>query len=42
MRGVGILGAGLRWSQVKTLLSLWLKMAMSVLAHNLRFIDLNA
>lgn len=37
-----LVGAGLRWGQVKTLLSLRLKVALNVLAHNLKFIDLNA
>ena len=34
-------GAGLRWGQVKTHLSLRLKVALNVLAHNLKFIDLS-
>ena len=34
-------GAGLRWGQVKTYLSLRLKVALNVLAHNLKFIDLS-
>ena len=34
-----LVGAGLRWGQVKTLLSLRLKVALNVLAHNLKFID---
>ncbi|AFD28045.1 Transposase, IS4 (plasmid) [Deinococcus gobiensis I-0] len=37
-----LVSAGLRWGQVKTLLSLRLKVALSVLAHNLKFIDLLA
>lgn len=35
-----LVGVGLRWGQVKTLLSLRLKVALGVLAHNLKFIDL--
>ena len=31
-------GAGMRWGQVKTYLRLQLKVALHVLAHNLRFI----
>ena len=34
-------GSGLRWGQVKTMLSLRLKVALLVLAHNLKFRDLN-
>lgn len=30
----------MRWGQVKTYLSLRLKVALSVLAHNLKYIDL--
>ncbi|GGL11377.1 hypothetical protein GCM10010844_32580 [Deinococcus radiotolerans] len=37
-----LVGAGLRWGQIKTLLTLRLKVALNVLAHNLKFIDLNA
>jgi hypothetical protein len=33
-------GAGMRWGQVKTYLSLRLKVALSILAHNLKHIDL--
>ncbi|WP_040383725.1 IS982 family transposase [Deinococcus apachensis] len=33
-----LVGAGLRWGQVKTFLSLRLKVALHVLAHNLKFI----
>jgi len=33
-------GAGLRWGQVKTYHSLRLKVALGILAHNLKFIDL--
>ena len=36
-----LVGAGLRWGQVKTMLSLRLKVALNVLAHNLKFIDLS-
>lgn len=36
-----LVGAGLRWGQVKTYLSLRLKVALNVLAHNLKFIDLS-
>ena len=36
-----LVGAGLRWGQVKTFLSLRLKVALNVLAHNLKFVDLN-
>jgi Transposase DDE domain len=34
-------GSGLRWGQVKTMLSLRLKVALLVLAHNLKFRDLS-
>ena len=37
-----LVGAGLRWGQVKTFLSLRLKVGLNVLAHNLKFIDLPA
>lgn len=33
-------GAGIRWGQVKTYLSLRFKVALSILAHNLKYIDL--
>ena len=36
-----LVGAGLRWGQVKTYLSLRLKVALNVLAHNLKFADLS-
>lgn len=36
-----LVGAGLRWGQGKMYLSLRLKVALNVLAHNLRFIDLS-
>lgn len=36
-----LVGSGLRWGQVKTLLSLRLKVALNVLAHNLKFVDLS-
>lgn len=36
-----LVGAGMRWGQVKTYLSLRLKVALNVLAHNLKFIDLS-
>ncbi|MBZ9750637.1 IS982 family transposase [Deinococcus sp. HMF7604] len=36
-----LVGAGLRWGQVKTYLSLRLKVALNVLAHNLKFIDVS-
>lgn len=36
-----LVGAGVRWGQVKTMLSLRLKVALNVLAHNLKFIDLS-
>ncbi|CAM3284378.1 hypothetical protein DEDE109153_09585 [Deinococcus deserti] len=36
-----LVGAGLRWGQVKTYLSLRLKVALNVLAHNLKYIDLS-
>lgn len=32
-----LVGAGLRWGQVKTMVSLRLKVALNVLAHNLKF-----
>ena len=35
-----LVGAGLQLCQVKTLLSVRLKVAVIVLAHNLKFIDL--
>ena len=35
-------GPGLRWGQVKTMLSLRLKVVLLVLAHNLKFRDLAA
>ena len=34
-------GSGLRWGQVKTMLSLRLKVALLVLAHNLKFRNLS-
>ena len=34
-----LVGAGLRWGQVKTYLSLRLNVALNILAHNLKFID---
>jgi len=34
-----LVGAGLRWGQVKTYLSLRLKVALTILAHNLKFFD---
>ena len=34
-------GSGLRWGQVKAMLSLQLKVALPVLAHNLKFLDLS-
>ena len=34
-------GSGLRWGQVKTMLSLRLKVALLILAHNLKFRDLS-
>ncbi len=37
-----LVGSGLRWGQVKTMLSLRLKAALLVLAHNLKFRDLAA
>jgi len=37
-----LVGAGLRWGQVKTYLSLRLKVAVNVLAHNLKFLDLSS
>lgn len=37
-----LVGAGLRWGQVKTLLSLRLKVALNILAHNLKFSDLKS
>lgn len=37
-----LVGSGLRWGQVKTMLSLRLKVALLVLAHNLKFRDLAA
>ncbi|KEF33907.1 transposase [Deinococcus sp. RL] len=36
-----LVGAGLRWGQIKTMVSLRLKVALNVLAHNLKFIDLS-
>ncbi|WP_019009299.1 IS982 family transposase [Deinococcus aquatilis] len=36
-----LVAAGLRWGQIKTFLSLRLKVALHVLAHNLKFIDLS-
>ena len=35
-----LVGSGLRWGQVKTRQSLRLKVALLVLAHNLKFFDL--
>ncbi|CAM3346760.1 IS982 family transposase [Deinococcus deserti] len=37
-----LVGAGLRWGQVKTFLSLRLKVALGVLAYNLKFIALTS
>lgn len=37
-----LVGSGLRWGQVKTMTSLRLKVALLVLAHNLKFLDLPA
>ncbi|KQR26999.1 transposase [Deinococcus sp. Leaf326] len=33
--------AGLRWGQIKTMAGLRLKVALNILAHNLKFKDLN-